>query len=200
MIEERIDFLVITEDFLRPGDPPQGLFRSTYDSPGSSGKREARRGILFSIHPDRGEGTERASHLGGGNPNILWIVTSHGNSDTFAAGVYWPDNRKLKEADEVRRQLQDDIDKIPLDAHIIILETSMRILSQRKELTKLHCQRSSPVRVCPWSFAQMNRVLPVVQVGRGPHRTSTTSSFRPHSVRIYARIISTTVARRATTR
>ena len=121
MIEEKIAFLVITEPFLRPGDPPQGLFQSTYDRPSLGGIKAARRGILISVHPDFAGVTKSAPHLGGGNPNILWIVTTQDGIETFAAGIYWPDNRKKKEADAAARHLLEDIDSIPLGTHIIIL-------------------------------------------------------------------------------
>ena len=67
---------------------------------------------------------KRATHLGGGNPNILWIETAGKKSTTFVCGAYFPDNRKTKEADEVARQLLDDADQIPKEHHIIILTDS----------------------------------------------------------------------------
>ena len=117
MRRENLNFLVITEAFTRPADPPKGLFESTYSMPGVNG----RRGVLLSVDPDTAVITELASNLGGGNPNILWVVTDDGGLLTYTAGVYWPDNTRGKEADAAARQLLEDIDIIPQSAHIIIL-------------------------------------------------------------------------------
>lgn len=117
MLSQDIDFLVITEAFTRPADPPLGLFESTYSVPAENG----RRGILLSIAPEAAEITRLARNLGGGNPNIAWVVTEDAGALTFTAGIYWPDNNRGKQADNAAQQLLEDVDNIPSTAHIVIL-------------------------------------------------------------------------------
>ena len=76
---------------------------------------------MLIVHPALSDCCSRAEHLGGDNTNVLWIVFSSGADKYFLASVYLPDNRLLREADEVARQLLRDIDQIPESAFIVLL-------------------------------------------------------------------------------
>jgi hypothetical protein len=61
------------------------------------------------------------NRLGGDNPNILWVRLEIDTTIYFIASVYLPDNRREKEADEVVRQLFQDISPMESFAQIIIM-------------------------------------------------------------------------------
>ena len=76
---------------------------------------------MIIVHPDMERAAQCAIELGGGNPNILWVVLEAEDATYFVASVYLPDNSKNKEADEVVRQLFEDIAAVPVGAHVIIM-------------------------------------------------------------------------------
>ena len=117
MIQQQISVLALQETFERVNDPPEGLPKSTFSKPADNG----RRGVMIMVHPALERSAQCAAELGGGNPNILWVTLDFEDAAYFVASVYLPDNSKNKEADEVVRQLFDDIEAVPVGAHVIIL-------------------------------------------------------------------------------
>ena len=109
--------MALHETFERANDPPIGLLESTYSKPGANG----RRGIMIIAHPSIAGNTQLATDLGGDNPNILWVRLEIDTTIYFIASVYLPDNRREKEADEVVRQLLQDISPMEPGAQIIIM-------------------------------------------------------------------------------
>ena len=64
---------------------------------------------MIIAHPSIAGNPQLATDLGGDNPNILWVRLEIDTTIYFIASVYLPDNRREKEADEVVRQLLQDI-------------------------------------------------------------------------------------------
>ena len=87
MIHHKISFLALQETFVRPNDPPEGLFASTYSTPGDNG----RRGVMIVVHPALERAAQLAPGLGGDSPNILWVKVTIDNAPYLVASVYVPD-------------------------------------------------------------------------------------------------------------
>ena len=117
MIQQQISVLALQETFERVNDPPEGLPKSTFSKPADNGRRV----VMIMVHPALERSAQRAAELGGGNPNILWVALDFEDAAYFVASVYLPDNSKNKEADEVVRQLFDDIAAVPDGAHVIVM-------------------------------------------------------------------------------
>ena len=117
MSHHRIGFLALQETFERVNDPPLGLFDSTYSKAGDNG----RRGIMMVVHPALEMATQLAPGLGLLNPNVIWLQADLGGVIHYVASVYFPDNRKDKEADLTAKRILEDIEAIPKEAPIIIM-------------------------------------------------------------------------------
>jgi hypothetical protein len=74
MCKNRISVLALQETFVRPNDPPSGLFTSVYSKPSDNGKR----GVMLLVHPLLEKATQWEPGKGGSNPNILWIRVEGG--------------------------------------------------------------------------------------------------------------------------
>ena len=117
MIHHKISFLALQETFVRPDDPPEGLFASTYSTPGDKG----RRGVMIIVHPALERTAQLAPGLGGSSPNIIWVKVTIDNAPYLVASVYVPDNSKNKDADLTVRQILKDLDNIPGDTPFIVM-------------------------------------------------------------------------------